>query len=515
MFALCDDLVDTSTAYGNRNTCRRAADLAAIGAPAPFSITKYLILGSSAMNRFVLYRILGNDLPPRQVAGQTAANLRFVLEHEPPLEGCEKRWVVNRIADPAAEAVVTGILDAHGQRYLRIPFVEREYAARAFDFTGLPPRLYSFRVYANRVTSVHRGRAIAWCHRHRIRYLANINGARNAALGEGRGRAEWVLPFDGNCFFTAAAWRDVALAASRAGAAKYLAVPMARVLDNAQLLEPGWRPQALAEPQLGFRHDAREAFDERLRYGAMDKSALLHRLGVPGRWQQYAQFVPKWDVIDLTPSPEAGQFVQAGWVARLYPGRSEAVDDNANRHGARTYALIYKCISVDERIARRDFSARRLCLCDESALGREESARLVTEGLALLETQPLVPSLEGEAILQFKGLPRALDGLRLAEHAGRLAPADAEPLRRWLAGFLLALCESAAGRAAFEREDAVGICHEVLVAALALYLDRLGFARLRIESAAMRRAGQPAAEGLNRELWDTHALLARAAGFTP
>src|SRR5690606_32334685 len=38
---------------------------------------------------FVLYRIIGNDLPPRHKRGQAIANLRFILEHEPALAGCE------------------------------------------------------------------------------------------------------------------------------------------------------------------------------------------------------------------------------------------------------------------------------------------------------------------------------------------------------------------------------------------------------------------------------------------
>jgi hypothetical protein len=48
---------------------------------------------------FVLTRIIGNDLVPRHAEGQSLANLRFILDHEPPLEACEKRFVVNRIFD--------------------------------------------------------------------------------------------------------------------------------------------------------------------------------------------------------------------------------------------------------------------------------------------------------------------------------------------------------------------------------------------------------------------------------
>ena len=37
----------------------------------------------------------------------------------------------------------------------------------------------------------------------------NNNGARNAALREGRRRAKWVLPWDGNCFVTEEGWAEL------------------------------------------------------------------------------------------------------------------------------------------------------------------------------------------------------------------------------------------------------------------------------------------------------------------
>ena len=44
---------------------------------------------------FLLIRIVGNDLEPRHRVGQSRDNLAFILEHEPPLPGCEKRSMRN------------------------------------------------------------------------------------------------------------------------------------------------------------------------------------------------------------------------------------------------------------------------------------------------------------------------------------------------------------------------------------------------------------------------------------
>jgi hypothetical protein len=61
---------------------------------------------------FVLYRIIGNDLVPRHSKGQSRQNLAFMLEHEPELKDCEKRFVVNRIVDPKEESAILKLLEA-------------------------------------------------------------------------------------------------------------------------------------------------------------------------------------------------------------------------------------------------------------------------------------------------------------------------------------------------------------------------------------------------------------------
>ena len=68
---------------------------------------------SSEADNFVLYRIIGNDLPPRHERGQSLRSLRFILENEPALEACEKHFVVNRIVDTAMEAEIIELLNLH------------------------------------------------------------------------------------------------------------------------------------------------------------------------------------------------------------------------------------------------------------------------------------------------------------------------------------------------------------------------------------------------------------------
>jgi hypothetical protein len=313
-------------------------------------------------SEFVLYRILGNDLPPRHGGGQTLANLRFILDHEPALAECEKRWVVNRIFDAAAEAEIIRFLEAHGQPYLHLPFDREAYAARFLDATGLPPDLNPL---ATTLASLKPGRRLAtldWLHRHKNLYAMNNNGARNAALDEGKTLARWTLPWDGACFVTSAGWELIRRAAASAGEARYLIVPMARVATNGILLDSSYSPTADQEPQIAFGANAVERFDERLRYGTGPKVELLCRLDVPGSWDEWRKTVrAPWDRPADRCSPDKGLYVSAGWVARLSAASRENVERDGNsRWVARYQAIILFCQMTDKAILDQRFSADTL-----------------------------------------------------------------------------------------------------------------------------------------------------------
>ena len=236
---------------------------------------------------FVLTRIIGNDLVPRHAEGQSLANLRFILDHEPPLEGCEKRFVVNRILDDATRETVVAELTARGAGFTVIPFDWGDFARTGYDFAPFAPGFFQSPEFVGELDE-ERQRALVRTYAPKNRYLMNNNGARNAALADGRGRAKWVLPWDGNCFVTEGAWAEIRAAIAAAKGARYLIVPMARITDNALLLEAGFRPEAAEEPQVVFRADAEEAFDDRQVYGRRPKVELFCRLGVEGPWDQLA-----------------------------------------------------------------------------------------------------------------------------------------------------------------------------------------------------------------------------------
>jgi len=112
-----------------------------------------------------------------------------------------------------------------------------------------------------------------------ILYAMNNNGARNLALDDGFRRGfDWVLPFDGNCYFNDQQWR-LLLDDLRNGPQKglsYIAVNMVRHIGGDR-----------GEPQVAFHRDARLRYNNLRKYSYRPKVELLWRLDVRGIWSQY------------------------------------------------------------------------------------------------------------------------------------------------------------------------------------------------------------------------------------
>ena len=341
---------------------------------------------------FVLYRIIGNDLYPRHRLGMSRANVQFILQHEPPLPDCEKRWVVNRIVDQAEERAIIELLERHGQSYLHLPFVIEEYERIGWDLDCFADQEFLLaHPRPDTLPLAHPLReARAWNSKNR--YVMNNNGARNAALRAGRGIAKWVLPWDGNCFLTEAAWAEIRAAVLAQPYLKYFVVPMARTAANSDLLMPDYRPQAFDEPQVLFRRDASEEFDPLFVYGRRPKVALLWRLGVPGPWDEWQ--CASWDWPKPHLSPEAHQFATCGWVNRLESGQQvlERTGREARRQRgeARSNAIIMMLDRLDEETMRRRLDPAALMIYSEQALADLRAGRAGAMG-------EIVASLEADA----------------------------------------------------------------------------------------------------------------------
>lgn len=321
--------------------------------PDPAELRRAAPADAAADDTFALYRIIGNELPPRHGQGQNLRSLEFQLAHEPDLPGCEKTWVLNRIVDPAMEQALIERLEKAGRRWLRIPFDSDEYARIGWDHEGLPSRDFLDSRAFRRLSAEQQASARLRVYRHKNNYVMNNNGARNFAIADGRTRARWILPWDGNCFLNPHAWHHLREAVAEYPGARYVVVPMQRLQNNTDALAIDHPREAEEEPQIAFHRNAREQFDEAHPYGRWPKAELLCRLGVPGRWDYWAR--KPWDLPVPDYAQEAGRYVEAGWVLRLCSGEQSlegsAYRDGVNRGLKRAEAIQAFIDGVDAEMA--------------------------------------------------------------------------------------------------------------------------------------------------------------------
>lgn len=225
----------------------------------------------------VLYRLIGNDMPPLESEGQLLRNTLYALRNEPThLPNTRRRWILNRVlSNDTVRALRESILDTQNYKtedILVLPF-DKDVMC------GLPSELL------------------------RLLYRTNQNAARNAAFRHAqRDGFEWILVFDGNGFVTRDTWSHIAGAlfdASRAGK-KVMETPMVRVFEgqrmetlnenttlrNVLTPSPGVEritTSAFAEAQLAFRRDllppGTVPYDRNLHYGSHNKMELLALCG--------------------------------------------------------------------------------------------------------------------------------------------------------------------------------------------------------------------------------------------
>ncbi|GJJ69073.1 hypothetical protein EMPS_01419 [Entomortierella parvispora] len=365
---------DPWQAPGDRNTQlddSNDGDSTPVGSEGGHSAIK----GTVDPESIVLYRILGNDLPPRHRPGQTLSNVRFILEHEPEFNKTRKLWVLNRIVDQQAESSILQLLDHHRQEYIRIPFVEKDYLKQDFKLEDFPePDFFSSDDYST-FSKVAKLRVLDYTYHDKNRYAMNNNGGRNIAINHGKTQvdARWIFAFDGNSFMTKNAMSEIKQAIQDHGeAVKYFVVPMARLVDNSQLLKGvDTRPDSKEEPQIIFRNDADDVYNPDMRYGRRSKLELLWRLGALERGKISKPSV-SWEPKERDPTPAKADFITVGWVFRLFSGKRSQEENTRQSAAIRAYnrllAIQDLIDGIDERIARKTFRSHDLLVYKDDVL---------------------------------------------------------------------------------------------------------------------------------------------------
>lgn len=322
-----------------------------------------------------LIRIIGNDLEPRHRKGQSHDNVEFILDNEAEFPNTKKFWLVNRIIDPEALTKLIDLLEHYRQDYRVIAFDVDDYRRLGWDLDWGGGGGFRFTEAFPLLGDNERLRFENAIRRHKNIYIMNNNGARNLALAFGRSRAKWVLPWDGNSFLTCEGFDEIRAGLKKYAYIPYFLVPMTRISENQVLLENGASIKANEEPQIVFRSDTGEIFDEQIPYGRRSKVNLLWRLAVPGIWNRFSQ--EPWDRPLPRVSRDRGLFKQIGWVARLTSGRTELEvgrTSNAQRAIKRNEAIKATIDRVDQSVVEAALDAKCLMFYDEVAITELASA---------------------------------------------------------------------------------------------------------------------------------------------
>eukprot|EP00475_Leptophrys_vorax_P033652 TRINITY_DN531_c0_g1_i1.p1 TRINITY_DN531_c0_g1~~TRINITY_DN531_c0_g1_i1.p1 ORF type:complete len:826 (-),score=183.65 TRINITY_DN531_c0_g1_i1:71-2548(-) len=346
--------------------------------------------GAAPGFKMVFYRSIGNDLPPRHAIGQCYNNVKFMLENEDEFPGVEKRWIVNKIVNKEQETLILNLLREHKQKFIHIPIDLAESRHRHMRYEGFvkkgenPDILHTAKF--QRMTPKEKYEMVEAMYHDKIIYVMDVNGARNRMIQDAieNGKADWVLPFDGNCFMTQESYRAIVDGIRKYGKeTKYFAVPMLRVRSNDQLFDGTLNiSEAKEEHQLIFRKDAKERFNENMRYGRREKIEMLWRLQIHGVWDTWRQSAGPWEKKEWmfstdAPIPETGVPI-ISWIARLYSGQAnlEVAGQGDNRALRRSEGVFRLLEWVDLQAAEKfyGFNFSNLLAWDENILEEQREA---------------------------------------------------------------------------------------------------------------------------------------------
>lgn len=305
------------------------------------------------------YRIIGNSISGLHAENQAEENLEYILNNESSVQNVTKYFVLNRIFDDSHRHRLLKILKDKHANYLEIAFDPDVFKKIGYDFGSLPDSYYWF-AKKGRWADIVSNTAVR---NFKNAYLMNNNGARNFALQHGKSRFDWIMPWDGNCFLPDDSFKKLLSSmAIKNGSYKYVATPMQRVTSEDYIDRDAIVTNAIDEPQISFRRDAKEVFNEDRVYGNQSKVELFKRLGYKNdSWDKLINLYP-WRKLKFVLSSEQGQLIEASGVFRLYSGNNQAATNGENRSHTRSFGIIETIdkVEADQIAATITMKANRI-----------------------------------------------------------------------------------------------------------------------------------------------------------
>lgn len=180
-----------------------------------------------------IFRVLGNENPPRDIPGKRLEILKRICEEEPNFSNTQKWFVVNRLYSKPYRRNVLETLDRYNAHYI----------TQYFDW-NCKPQLHALQTWG-----------------------LGVNRARNTAIQAGKYLSRYAVILDGDCMFTSDGWEAVYQDIQQ-DQYMHLSIPSKREDTD----QPG-------ECMVAFRDDSTLQFHPGIPFGDKDKLSLLCSLG--------------------------------------------------------------------------------------------------------------------------------------------------------------------------------------------------------------------------------------------
>ena len=200
---------------------------------------------------FSIFRIIGGELPPRDIVGSRIKTIKFILENEILTPDTHRGWILNAIPDMDYRREICSLLDRYKEFFVVLPMHRKNFlAASSYD--------------------------------EKIVHAIPINKARNLAIAHGAQIARFTACLDGDCFIDASTWNEIKTFIKKDQITnptlKNYGIPHVR--SSVEEALSGKKPNSpLAEPMPVFRNDSKIKFNDSIPFGQGDKLELLFRLG--------------------------------------------------------------------------------------------------------------------------------------------------------------------------------------------------------------------------------------------
>ena len=290
--------------------------------------------------KFLLIRILGNDLNGIHGNNQTINNLQFTLENEYTFNNTKKMFVLNRIISKDKKKEIITMLTKYNIEYIDIPFDIN-------IFRKLPNNIPSFSDYKK----YNKKSLVKTLYKHNL-YLINNNGCRNFCITYGkRNGYTWTFVLDSNSFFTKESFTNIITNID--SNTKYIVVPQKRLkdgnLDNSILLSNNYSKKIYnlpeQEPQVAFSNSSTITFNPNIPYGIAPKAELLYALQVPGKWCNWMNFYG----LPIKPRKYNNiPYKKVSYIIRLHPYSS--INNVVNNWKLRWFGLYLLVRNIEKNI---------------------------------------------------------------------------------------------------------------------------------------------------------------------